>query len=106
MSRRVAPTDLRSPISCVRSRTDISMMFMITMPPTTMPMATTAGMTLNKHAREALPEADQRVGRLDREIVCVVRPQPMRDPHRFLRAGHRVARPCAASGIFTEIVVV
>ena len=36
MSRRRAPSDLRMPISCVRSVTTASMMFMITMPPTTM----------------------------------------------------------------------
>ncbi len=33
---RRAPSDLRMPISCVRSVTTASMMFMITMPPTTM----------------------------------------------------------------------
>ena len=47
MSRRLAPSALRSPISRVRSLTTISMMFMITMPPTTsdsptMPTRTTA----------------------------------------------------------------
>ncbi len=47
MSCRRAPTDFRNPISCVRSVTDISMMFMITIPPTTMPIATTAGTTVN-----------------------------------------------------------
>jgi hypothetical protein len=36
MSRRRAPSDLRMPISWVRSVTTASMMFMITMPPTTM----------------------------------------------------------------------
>src|ERR1019366_2949851 len=50
MSRERAPTALRMPISRVRSETDISMMFMITMPPTTMPIATTAGITLNSTA--------------------------------------------------------
>ena len=40
MSRRRAPSDLRMPISCVRSVTLASMMFMITMPPTTMNTAT------------------------------------------------------------------
>ena len=47
MSRRLAPSALRRPISRVRSLTTISMMFMITMPPTssdrpTMPTSTTA----------------------------------------------------------------
>ena len=34
MSRRLAPSDLRMPISRVRSVTDTSMMFMMPMPPT------------------------------------------------------------------------
>ena len=34
MSRRRAPTAMRSPISRVRSVTDTSMMFMMPMPPT------------------------------------------------------------------------
>jgi len=50
MSRDRAPTALRMPISRVRSFTAISMMFMITMPPTTMPIATTAGTTANSTA--------------------------------------------------------
>ena len=41
MSRRLAPSALRRPISRVRSLTTISMMFMITMPPTTSDSATT-----------------------------------------------------------------
>ena len=41
MSRLRAPTDLRMPISCVRSVTTASMMFMITTPPTTMKTETT-----------------------------------------------------------------
>ena len=36
MSDRRAPSDLRMPISWVRSVTTASMIFMITMPPTTM----------------------------------------------------------------------
>src|SRR2546425_10751864 len=46
MSLRRAPSDLRMPISRVRSFTLISMMFMITIPPTMIPIATTAGMTV------------------------------------------------------------
>ena len=45
MSRARAPTAFRMPISRVRSVTAMSMMFMITMPPTTTPIATTAGIT-------------------------------------------------------------
>ena len=55
MSRRDAPSDLRMPISCVRSVTLMSMMFMITMPPTTMPIPTTAGTTV-KMTRVSRPQ--------------------------------------------------
>ena len=41
MSRLLAPSALRRPISRVRSLTTISMMFMMTMPPTTSERATT-----------------------------------------------------------------
>ena len=41
MSRRRAPSALRMPISRVRSVTDTSMMFMITMPPTNSEIAAT-----------------------------------------------------------------
>ena len=41
MSERRAPSALRRPISRVRSLTTISMMFMMTMPPTTSDSATT-----------------------------------------------------------------
>ncbi len=46
MSRREAPSDLRIPISRVRSVTLIIMMFMMTMPPTRTPIPVTAGTTL------------------------------------------------------------
>ena len=62
------------------------MMFMITMPPTTMPIATTAGITANSTRGQLLPEGHQRVGRLDREIVVLRRPQLVRDAHRLLGA--------------------
>ena len=42
MSRRLAPSALRMPISCVRSATATSMMFMITIAPTTNPIAGSA----------------------------------------------------------------
>ena len=48
MSRRLAPSALRMPISRVRSATAISMMFMITMPPTTSEMATRPGSAMNR----------------------------------------------------------
>ena len=45
MLRRVAPSALRMPISRVRSVTDTSMMFMITMPPTTSEISATKMVT-------------------------------------------------------------
>jgi len=44
-SKRRAPSDFRTPISCVRSVTLTSMMFMITMPPTTSEMQVTGTTT-------------------------------------------------------------
>ena len=51
MSRRRAPSALRMPISRVRSDTAISMMFMITIPPTTSEIATRPG-SARKRIRE------------------------------------------------------
>ena len=45
MSRRFAPTALRTPISRVRSVTETSMMFMIVMPPTSNEIADTPSVT-------------------------------------------------------------
>ena len=45
MSRRVAPSDLRMPISRVRSVTVASMIFIITMPPMTSEIPTTGKAT-------------------------------------------------------------
>src|SRR5947209_4000942 len=55
MSRRRAPSDLRIPISRVRSATAISMMFMMTMPPTTRAMSTSPGPTASR-MRLILPQ--------------------------------------------------
>ena len=55
MSVRRAPSDLRKPISRVRSATAISMMFMITMPPTTSEIATSPGSATNS-TRLILPQ--------------------------------------------------
>jgi len=48
MSPGFAPSAFLTPISRVRSVTDISMMFMMTIPPTTTPIATIAGITENR----------------------------------------------------------
>ena len=45
MSRRLAPSDLRMPISRVRSDTDTSIMFMMPMPPTSREMPAMATST-------------------------------------------------------------
>src|SRR5437870_1792064 len=55
MSRRRAPSDLRIPISRVRSATAMSMMFMITIPPTTNETATRPGSARN-NTRLILPQ--------------------------------------------------
>src|SRR5213078_4746285 len=55
MSRRRAPSDLRIPISRVRSATAISMMFMMTIPPTTSEIATRPGRATN-NTRLILPQ--------------------------------------------------
>ena len=39
-----------------------------------------------QHARELLPEIDERVRRLDGEVVLLARPKVVRDAHRFLCA--------------------
>src|ERR1043165_394506 len=73
MSRRRAPSDFRMPISCVRSATDTSMMFMITMPQTTTPTAGTADPNQRAERRERR--------RLDEELTMdVAAPSPERFP--------------------------
>ena len=48
MSRRLAPEVRRTPISRVRSTTDVSMMFMMPMPPTSSASTATLPMTTLK----------------------------------------------------------
>ena len=76
------------PISRVRSFTVISMMFMMTMPPTTMPIATTAGMAVKSRRVSLLPERDQGVGLVHGEVVGLAGPEPVGDAHRLLRPRH------------------
>jgi len=105
MARRVAPNDLRIPISRVRSVTLMSMMFMITMPPTTMPMATTAGTTVKNDAGEALPEGNEPFRRVHREIVSW--PGRSRCAIRMASSARSMASAtCSAAAILTEITVV
>ena len=80
MSRRGAPTAFRSPISRVRSVTTISMMFMMTTPPTTSDNATTPMST------EKMPvvacEIEHGAGGEDAEVVLLPRREPPMDPER------------------------
>ena len=105
MSRCVAPTDLRSPISCVRSFTDISMMFMITMPPTTIPIATIAGTT----AKSMLVSCFQKL--TSASAVSIEKsgssPGRSRCATRMASSARDIAGATSfAVGILTEIVVV
>ena len=87
---RRAPTDLRMPISRVRSVTTASMMFMITTPPTTMNTETTADRGRGDRARQLFPgpisESDA--------IIPKCPPAPASDAGR--RAAARGLRPAPA----------
>src|SRR5213595_3453163 len=89
MSRRDAPSDLRIPISRVRSVTLISMMFMITIPPTTMPMPTTAGTTV-KITRVSLPQNAIRPSPVSTVKSSSCEGRRWCDAHRLLGAEHTV----------------
>jgi hypothetical protein len=105
MSRARAPTDLRMPISRVRSFTAISMMFMMTMPPTTMPMATTAGIALNStRVRRFQKSTSASAVSTEKSLSS-----PGRRPCAMRIASSARCIPpatAAASPIFTEMVVV
>ncbi len=64
-----APSDLRMPISRVRSVTLTSMMFMMTMPPTTSEMQRHRHDHRRHHAEHLIDEAADGIGREDVEIV-------------------------------------
>ena len=101
-SRRVAPSALRMPISRVRSVTDTSMMFMITMPPTISDTEATPTITAKI--------APERFFQSDRTISGVVSSKSSASAGRTWRRARRIARvsPCAVSKslsprLFTEI---
>ena len=71
ISRRRAPTDLRMPISWVRSVTLASMMFMITIPPTTMNTATSPMVTAKIVPVRFFHARHQGVRRVDPECVVL-----------------------------------
>ena len=72
MSRRRAPSDLRMPISWVRSVTLASMMFMMTMPPTTMKTATMPMVTAKMVPVRFCQALMNGVGGVDAESVVLV----------------------------------
>ena len=88
MSRRRAPSALRRPISRVRSLTTISMMFMMTMPPTTSDSATTPISTAKMPLGGLLVECQERVRREHAEVVALLRAQPALDAQRHRRVVH------------------
>ncbi len=105
MSRRAAPSALRMPISRVRSVTLISMMFMMTIPPTTTPMTTTAGTTV-KITRVSLPQ-----NAISPSPVSMVKslsaPGRRRCAMRIASSARNIAGPTpSAVAIFTEITIV
>ena len=91
MSLCLAPTDLRIPISCVRSVTTASMMFMITTPPTTMNTETIAMAVAAITPRQLVPDLHERIRAEDREVVLLLRPQS-----RGRRAAASAPRPAPA----------
>ena len=98
MSRLRAPSALRRPISRVRSLTTISMMFMMTMPPTTSDRPTTPMSTENAPAVKArkmfMIVSDVYMPKLSGSFGPSLRSDAQRDAglvHRPLDL-HRVAR--------------
>src|SRR5256884_675422 len=105
LARRVAPRDLRIPISRVRSVTLMSMMFMITIPPTTMPMATTAGTTV-KMTRVRLCQKEMSPSAVSTEKSSSW-PGRSRCAIRMASSAPSMASATwSAAGLLTEITVV
>ena len=94
---RRAPSALRRPISRVRSVTTISMMFMITMPPTTSDSADDA----DEHGEDAVGrrvvDVEDRVRREDAEVVRLLRLQPPRALRSATVASSIACAICATS---------
>ena len=72
-SPRRAPSALRTPISRVRSVTETSMMFMMTMPPMTSEMAARRDEDGEEAGADALPDADEGLIGVDGEAVLCAR---------------------------------
>ena len=87
---RRAPSALRSPISRVRSVTTISMMFMITMPPTTSDSADDADEHREDAVGRRVVDVENRVRREDAEVVRLLRLEPARRAQRHRRLVHRL----------------
>ena len=93
------------PISRVRSVTLMSMMFMITMPPTTIPITTTAGTTVKMTRVNLLQNA------INPSPVSTVKSSSSRGRSRcamrIASSARSIAGPTASAvGIFTEITIV
>ena len=91
---RVAPSALRTPISRVRSVTEIIMIATTPTPPTSRPIADSTIMTRKNIAEDLVVHLEQLVLRDDREVVVRARAQPVPRAHRRDRR-----RPCASSRV-------
>ena len=100
MSRRRAPSALRTPISRMRSVTETSMMFMTTTPPTSRLMPVTTIVDHVDAAGGALPQVQHALARLDREVVGLVEAEVAAGAHDHARLVLRGARssPSSAPG--------
>ena len=85
MSRRFAPSALRSPISRVRSLTTISMMFMMTMPPTTSDKRDDADQHGEDPGGRLVVDVEHRIGADDAEVVGLGRLEPPPHAQRHAR---------------------
>src|ERR1051326_4294407 len=105
MSRRDAPSAFRIPISRVRSVTLMSMMFMITMPPTITPIPATIGttskMTLVSFAQNAMRPSPVSI------VKSLSAPGRSRCAMRIASSARSIAGATpSAVGILTEITIV
>ena len=90
----------------MRSVTLISMMFMMTMPPTTIPMQTTAGIAVKRTRVSWRQNATSASALSTVKSFVLARPEPVGDAHRLLGARHRAGSIASALAILTETTVV
>ena len=89
MSHRLAPSAFRMPISRVRSATATSMMFMITIAPTTSPIAGRMMPAMTSFPLMSFQNSSARLRRLQREVVGLRRAQSATSAHHL---AHRLLR--------------